>query len=198
MIISYNFDFQLLMALNKISISKSYSSSFFEYVICGKLNPESLYKELEYFCHLIDSCNILKLLIINKDISKKIKLEAWNKILKNINLSKLAGNFIKLLLINSRSFLIKEITRDFYLLWLKYNKITLVNVKLNEIPDEVQLIKLQKDIKEIMPFKIIINLEEDSSIIGGIIISWDSYICDLSIKNRLKKVYRFLSSDIIC
>ena len=123
--------------------------------------------------------------IQNPSIKKSLKVQFFNTVSQKLELSKLTENFIGLIIKKNRVHYILEMIRAFNDLLSELKGIKSANItsayKLSD--EEVSKIKMKLKVKFNSDFNI--NLQTDSSLIGGLKIQVESQMIDSSIKNQL-------------
>lgn len=125
------------------------------------------------------------------------QLGVMSKLAKKAGLDKLTANFLGTIVENGRLSLLPDI-------------IDAVDSEISERKGEVKAVvtsarrltpaqakKLAENLKEVTGSDVDIELKEDESIIGGLVIKVGSMLIDQSVKTRLERLERALKSDSV-
>ena len=112
--------------------------------------------------------------------------EVINKILLQMNLSKITKNFISILVIKRRIFFLNKIFKSFLSLVSEKKgevKVSLVSSK--DLTNE-ELKNLNSEISDSMGTQVLLDYKVDETLIGGLRMQIGSLMIDTSIRNKLK------------
>ncbi|MGX6960327.1 MAG: ATP synthase F1 subunit delta [Rickettsia endosymbiont of Pentastiridius leporinus] len=155
---------------------------------------DKIFDEITLVNSFIEDNFKIKEFLFSPVIDKTDKIKLINSLVKSIKISTMLQNFLLLLIKNSRTNILSDIVEAYNRLLCKSKNIKIVQIvsasKLQ--PKEQEWIKasLEKELKQ----ETKINFEVDPTIIGGIIIKYDSILQDYSIKNSLAKIATTLKS----
>ena len=93
---------------------------------------------------------------------------------------------------NNRLNLLKNTIEEFIHLYYKEKNITEVFVKTASKLSDKQDKKLKKVLEEKLSSEVVINYEIDEEAIGGLCVSFDSYLIDDTVKGKLDKIKQIL------
>ena len=185
---NFNYRFCWIIVLNNFSeISVRYSKALLE-----------LAKEKSLLSKIESDFLLLEKLLENSDVQHLIKTSnlpvktqssSFNKILKKMNVQKLTSNFILVLIKNRKINLLNEIIKSFFFHVEKENGVLNVDVITATKLDVNGEKTITKSINKLTSYKkIILNKILDKSIIGGLIIKFESTMIDSSIKTKLNQL----------
>lgn len=174
---------------SKDKIGNTYAKAFYDAAVQNK-EIEAVYKELEYLYNTFSDSQIKE--ISNPTINISIKKEIINEINKKNKFSKTVSKSLEVLLDSSRFSYIKDICSSFKRIYCKEKNIALVNVKTVKNLSSSQEKKLKENLEKFLGKKSIINYEISPSILGGLVIDYDSFQIDDSIKGKLNRLEQIM------
>jgi len=142
-----------------------------------------------------DIQNIIKLLDNNDDFYKVLKSpilsrEDQKKVIENIfskvEVSQIVLNFFLVVCTNRRSFIIDRICNRFVEMEKDFKGEVRAQIISTEAPDNDDLSKIEKIIKDTIKSDVSLTSKVDKSIIGGYILNIGSVMLDGSIKSKLQ------------
>jgi len=142
-----------------------------------------------------DIQNIIKLLDNNDDFYKVLKSpilsrEDQKKVIENIfskvEVSQIVLNFFLVVCTNRRSFIIDRICNRFVEMEKDFKGEVRAQIISTEAPDNEDLSKIEKIIKDTIKSDVSLTSKVDKSIIGGYILNIGSVMLDGSIKSKLQ------------
>ncbi|MFW6022006.1 MAG: ATP synthase F1 subunit delta [Halanaerobiaceae bacterium] len=163
-----------------------YSNALFE---LGKEKDSliSFQEELDQVKELLDSNEEFQKVFHHKRILPDDKKVIINEIFSD-QISKYVLNFIKLLIDNRREQFIEPIIYNFKKLVNKEEAIVEIKViTAVELTDDLKNQLLDK-LNELLDYKIFISTEVDPEIIGGMVLQFNDFVVDGSIKKSLAKL----------
>ena len=164
-------------------IAAKYSKALFD---LGKEKKQltDIKDDINQLWDIIRDNDDLKNVVYHQRILPDDKKEIINKIFKD-QLNSHLLNFIRLLIDRRREYFLKQIVRDFNRLVNKEEKMLEIKVtSAVELDTELQE-KLEKKLDSLLDYKIVIEVESDPEIIGGLVLKIGDYIIDGSIKSKL-------------
>ncbi len=173
-------------------ISSRYAVALFELAVQEK-QLQSVETELLDISKLISESQDFSKFVFDQIISSDEKVSAIKQISKKIKSSKLVNNFLCVLATKRRFSLLPEVIVEFNKLVAKNKgevtaKITVVKDMNNE-----QLEKLKELILSATGMKTVkLDIKQDKSIIGGLVIRVGSVVIDNSVKSKLDRLQRKL------
>ncbi|AAY62120.1 ATP synthase F1, delta subunit [Rickettsia felis str. Pedreira] len=177
--------------MNKDNLIENYAVALFNNAMVDNIQ-DKIFEEITAINRIIiDNFDIREFLfspIVNKDD----KINVVNSLVKNTKFNKIVNNFLLLLVKNSRTAILSNIVDAYNTLLYESKNIKIVQViSANKLqPKEQEWIKsrIEKELNQ----KTEILFDIDSTIIGGIIIKYDSMLQDYSIKGSLDKITKAL------
>lgn len=141
--------------------------------------------------------------IINKDSQlwgylsvpiddNKGKIEIINDVAKAGKLSSITTELLKIMAENNRLNLLKNTIEEFIHIYYKDKNKIEVFVKTAYKVSDKQDKKLKKILEEKLASEVVINYEIDEDVIGGLCVSFDSYLIDDTVKGKLDKIKQIL------
>lgn len=122
----------------------------------------------------------------------KEKTEIISAVAKAGKLSTITTEMLKVMAENNRLNLVFPVIEEFMHLYYKDKKIKEVFVKTAQKLSDKQDKKLKKVLEEKLDSPIVVEYEIDENVIGGLHISFDSYLIDDTIKGKLDKIKQVL------
>jgi len=155
---------------------------------------DKVFEEITFVSSIIKDNPKIKELLSSQVVNKADKIELINSLIKNIKISKIIQNFLLLLIKNSRTAILPSIIDEYNKLLYESKNIKMVQVisasELKPIEQEWIKSRIEKELNQ----KIAVILNIDPTIIGGIIIKYDSMLEDYSIKGSLDKIAKTLKN----
>ena len=174
------------MSINKIA--RNYAISLYKANFQTKGNIDSIYNELRSFSNLIKENDNLKKVMTSPILSVSVKKNIINDIFKKTYFSESLKKFISVVLRHSRINLLEEICEWFYDILMHNTKIKPVTL-LSAKPLDEKTKKLIKDHTEKkIQQKIHLSSKIDPNMIGGVVIKYDYYEIDLSVRGIIEKI----------
>lgn len=173
------------------NISKRYARAFFE--IAGEeKNLERYYNELSQFSSVIAKNKDLKGFLANPVFEQESKKKVLEKIISKLSLSKMTINFLNLLIDKKRIDVLPDIEICYRQLMdeaLKKVRVTLKTAY--PLSDEMQN-HVISGLKKMTGREVEVTVENDKSLLGGIVIGVGDTLYDGSIKNQLNNMRNLL------
>lgn len=177
-------------------IIKNYSVALFaNAVMQGK--EEKIFQQIQSIEQSINSNPKLAAIMVSPIVPKLNKSAIIQLLVENLRLEEIIKRFLLLLVKNSRLSILKDIV-PFYQKLLDQSK----NIKAVEvISAKILALKEQQQLKEYLesdfgqPIKI--KFANDQSIIGGMVIKYDSKLLDCSIAGALSKIEKIFKNTKI-
>lgn len=177
--------------LNRI-ISLRYATALFDLAKQEKeLSPaeEQLFKLIA----LIEESEDFAKLVFDQVISREEKVSAVKQISAKLKLTKLVNNFLCVLATKRRLYLLPEMVAEFNKLIAKDKGEVTAKVKVVEEMNNEQMEKLKELILSATGMKSVkLDIEQDKSIIGGLVIKVGSVVIDNSVRSKLDRMQRTL------
>lgn len=134
----------------------------------------------------------IKKMATSTNVQKSIKLEIWEAIFGTLDTPALLKNFIRILINNQRINLYEKVVREYAKILLKRSgtkEVTLttpIKLKKTDLADVTDLLE------EAFAQKISLSTTVDTSLLGGVILTFDSYMLDLSMQHKLDRIKTLL------
>ncbi len=177
------------------NVTRRYAQAFFD--VAGEAKRyEDCYRELELFTSVMKENHNLHELLINPVFDKDDKLKVMDMVLRRLDLSLLTANFIRLLVSKRRISGIVDILEDYRKLMDEAIGIARVQVK-TAFALTVELASdLQRKIESLTGKIVEMQIEEDRTLLGGVVVRIDDKLYDGSVKVQLNNMMRLLGEEI--
>ncbi|WP_185860782.1 ATP synthase F1 subunit delta [Blattabacterium cuenoti] len=172
-------------------IIQHYARVFFEYSVMNKSNIDIFYHKLKEISFILNKNVYISKIINTYLLNKEKKIKIFKIIFYNFDI--LLFQFVKLLILKKREYLLKEIFLEYQNIYEKDKKGFIKSIIISACP-------LKKDLQEIIARKIIYNKKKfhiinkiDKSIIGGFIFRVGYKEWNFSIQEQLfcmKKIFK--------
>ncbi|MBP7342022.1 MAG: ATP synthase F1 subunit delta [Smithellaceae bacterium] len=173
------------------NISKRYARAFFE-IAEEEKKLEQYYAELRQFSSIIDGNKDLKDFLANPIFEQDSKKKILEQIIGKLSLSPMTINFLKLLVDKKRIDVLPDIETCYRQLMDETLKKVRVTVKTAfPLSGEIQAHMLA-GLKKMTGRDVEVTLEDDQSLLGGIVIGVGDTLYDGSIKNQLNNMRNLL------
>lgn len=178
----------------EIKIIKNYANSLFAQAKIESYE-ERIIEEIKLFGACLFSSDDFKEVMLSPIINKNQKNNIIKSIIQKYNLSDLAKYFLFTLVKNSRMHLLINIITEIERLYKEQMGIKAVTVFSTSHlePKELELIKIF--LEKSLNTKVEINQEINKSLLGGIIIKYDSKLIDFSIYGVLNKIEKIITRN---
>lgn len=164
-----------------------YSASLFE-AAESERRLDHVENDLKTLWDLLSASDEIRQALSNPTIPRNQVEEVLTAIASKLKLQKLTVNFLRLLAQKQRANLIKEIIQHFEELVREKNNQLRVDVTARTPLNKKSLNKLEETLAEKTGKKILLNVNIDEDIIGGIIVNYGSYKLDFSLKSKLNEL----------
>ncbi len=173
------------------NISKRYARAFFE--IAGEEKKlEQYYNELHQFSSMMAENKDLGGFLANPIFEQDVKKQVLEKIIGKMTLSPMTVNFLKLLVDKNRIDVLPDIDTCYRLMMDEALQKTRVTVK-TAYPLSADMQKyIMSNLKKLTGREAEVTVEEDKSLLGGIVIGVGDTLYDGSIKNQLNNMRNLL------
>jgi F-type H+-transporting ATPase subunit delta len=167
-------------------IARVYATSLVEFGQEKKVLPE-IEEEIKFLADLVTENKDFRLFLSAPEITRESKKEFIEKVFKG-NLSELMINFLKVLLDNDRQSCLVDINQALGTLLDQVNNRQKVTIVTSVEIDEAMKSKLSARLKDVLKKDIILNVEINTKILGGIIIKVGDTVIDGSLLKDLKNI----------
>lgn len=173
------------------NISKRYARAFFD--IAREQNKiEEYYQELHRFDAVVSQNKSLKEFLANPIFEQASKKGVVEGILGKLNLSGMTVSFLRLLVDKKRIDILSDIVACYRQLMDEALKKIRVNVKTAfPLSQELQSF-IKSSLEKSMGKTVEMTVEEDATLLGGVVIGVGDTLYDGSIKNQLNKMRNLL------
>jgi len=173
------------------NISKRYARAFFE--IAGEEKKlEQYYNELHQFSSMMAENKDLGGFLANPIFEQDVKKNVLEKIIGKVTLSPMTVNFLKLLVDKNRIDVLPDIDTCYRLMMDEALQKTRVTVK-TAFPLSADMQKyIMSNLKKLTGREAEVTVEDDKSLLGGIVIGVGDTLYDGSIKNQLNNMRNLL------
>ncbi len=173
------------------NISKRYERAFFE-IAEEEKKLEQYYAELRQFSSLVEGNKDLKDFLANPIFEQESKKKILEQIIGKLSLSSMTVNFLKLLVDKKRIDVLPDIETCYRQLMDETLKKVRVTVKTAfPLSGEMQN-HILAGLKKMTGRDVEVTLEDDQSLLGGIVIGVGDTLYDGSIKNQLNNMRNLL------
>jgi F-type H+-transporting ATPase subunit delta len=175
------------------NVARRYARAFFA-VASEENRYEEYYRELKLFALVLEDNKNLKELLANPVYDKGDKKKVVDRVLQQLNLSLPTANFIRLLVDKRRIAGIAGIEENYRKLMDDAIGISRVQVK-TAFPLTSELAaNLQRGLESLTGKKVEMQIDEDASLLGGVVVRVGDKLYDGSIKVQLDNMTKLLVS----
>jgi F-type H+-transporting ATPase subunit delta len=173
------------------NISKRYARAFFE-IANEEKQIELYYGELIQFASIISQNKSLKDFLANPVFEQAIKKGVVENLISKVKLSGITASFLKLLVDKKRIDVLEDIVVGYRQLMDETLKKVRVNVKTAfALSDELRSY-ISTNMEKTLGKTVEMTVEEDPTLLGGIVIGVGDTLYDGSIKNQLNNMRNLL------
>ena len=148
---------------------------------------ETVEKDITELLAIYNSSEDLKNFIKNPTQSQINQTEVLNKILSQMNLSKIIKNFLSVLITKRRIFFFNKIFQSFLSLTSKKKGELNASLISSKSLTNEELKSLNNELSQAIGSPVTVDYKVDENLIGGLTIQIGSLMVDTSIKSKLKK-----------
>lgn len=172
-------------------IAKRYARAFFD--VAGEEDSyEKYYDELRSFSSILEENESLKDFLSNPIFDQAVKKAVVEEVLERVDISNMTANFLKLLADKRRIGILSDIESCYRELMDSALKKVRVNVK-TAFPLSAKLSKsVKSSLEEATNKKVEMTIEEDPTLLGGVIVRIGDTIYDGSMKTQLNNLRNLL------
>jgi len=173
------------------NISKRYARAFFE-IANEEKQIEPYYNEINQFASIVSENKSLKDFLANPIFEQANKKDVIDNIISKLKLSKMTVSFLRLLVDKKRIDILEDIVICYRQLMDETLKKVRVNVKTAfPLSDESKSF-ISANLEKTLGKKVDMTVEEDSTLLGGVVIGVGDTLYDGSIKNQLNNMRNLL------
>jgi len=177
------------------TIAKRYARAFFD-IAAEENRYEEYYGELLKFSSIVEESGDLKEFLANPIFDNDDKKAVVKTILDKISLSGIAANFLNLLADKQRIDALPDVVRCYRELMDEALKKVRVQVK-TAFPLSSELSGgLAKSLETLTGKQVEMTIEEDPSLLGGVVVKVGDTLFDGSIKSQLNNIRNLLGEEV--
>ena len=177
---------------SKYKTAASYAEAWFE-AATESNSEEKVFAEVKLIRESLES----DALLWNTMISSRVSEDFIEDIAHKAKLSVISTNTLKLIAENGRLNLLEQITDDFVHLFYKKKGIVEVMVDTAVALNATQDKKLRKVLKDKLQSEIELTYRIKPEVLGGLAISFDSFLIDDTLASKLKKFEKLVTEQPI-
>ena len=175
------------------NVARRYARAFF--AVAGEDHRyEEYYRELRLFTAVMEENKNLKELLSNPVYDKGDKKKVVDRVLQHLNLSAPTANFIRLLVDKRRIAGIADIEQSYLTLMDDAIGISRVQVKTAFPLTSDLAANLQRGLESLTGRKVEMRVEQDATLLGGVVVRVGDKLYDGSIKAQLDNMTKLLGS----
>jgi len=176
-------------------IAKRYARAFFDIAGEDKLF-EKYYEELSGFARIVQGDKNLKEFLANPVFNQAEKKAVVEAILQKVQMSDMTANFLKLLVDKKRIGMLAEISNYYRELMDEVLKRVRVSVKTAFPLQADATAEIKKGLEKMTGKQTEVTIEEDQSLLGGIVIRVGDTLYDGSMKTQLNNIRNLLGEAV--
>jgi F-type H+-transporting ATPase subunit delta len=176
-------------------IAKRYARAFFDIAGEDKLF-EKYYEELSGFARIVQGDKNLKEFLANPVFNQAEKKAVVEAILQKVKMSDMTANFLKLLVDKKRIGMLAEISNYYRELMDEVLKRVRVSVKTAFPLQAEATAEIKKGLEQMTGKQTEVTIEEDLSLLGGIVIRVGDTLYDGSMKTQLNNIRNLLGEAV--
>jgi F-type H+-transporting ATPase subunit delta len=176
-------------------IAKRYSRAFFA-IAKEESKYEEYYSELKSFSSVLEQNANLKDFLNNPMFAQSDKVAVVMEVLKKIDVSPITENFVKLLVDKRRIDVLHEI-ENYYQYYMDevLNTVRIEVKSAYKLSDELSE-KIKARMEEITGKKVEMEIERDTSLLGGVVVKVGDTLYDGSVKTQLNNIRELLREEM--
>jgi F-type H+-transporting ATPase subunit delta len=174
------------MSLN-FKIVQNYSQAlFFNAKLAFK--EDKLLEQLQFFADLMENSSFVQNILYSPVIDKNLKVKLVDLIIEHCKFEVILQRFLYVLIKNSRCNLLPQITITFNELIADSKGIKSAEILSASKLDKKEIQAIQKLLEAKLGKEITLEDKVEKSLIGGIIIKYDSNLIDCSVQSALNRI----------
>ena len=182
--------------MQDIKVIRNYASALFE--DAENKQKDEVFKHLEKIVEAVNSDCEFKDVLYSPAVSKTNKTKLIGKLTSAFGTPRVLTEFLQVLIRNSRENILDYLP-EFYKQMLDASKnikqVKIKSFKVLSDKDKQSLIKYLKN--DLIKHDIEVKYEQDSSLLGGVLIQYDNNIVDFSVAGALKKIDDIAGNAIV-
>lgn len=177
------------------TVAKRYAQAFFE-IAEEEKKLEAYYHELNSVCEIIEGNDEFKAFLANPIVEQKDKKSVIEAILERVKPSPVTANFIRLLTDKQRIVIFREIVEAYREKMDEALGVVRVQVK-TAFPLSPELEgKVKEFLTQSTGKKVVMEVAEDKSLLGGLVVKIGDLVYDNSIKTQLNNIRNLLGEEM--
>ena len=185
---------KLVKKVSKTKQANTYALAWLEASKNVKLSKD-VFNEVQKLYDSVKSDEILWKSFASQEFDNNKQILIISDLAKNLKLSDISTNALKIIASNSRLDILDLILKEFISLYYKDNNIIEVNVCSAVKLSLQQNKKLKTALEKKLNSKIILNCEIKPEILGGLKISYNSFLIDDTLQTKLSNIKKLIMSE---
>jgi F-type H+-transporting ATPase subunit delta len=181
--------------LSTSDIAQRYSAALFE-IAKEEKNYEKYFEDLKRFSSVVEANPNLREVLFNPVFERDEKKAVVGEILPVIGMADISANFLKLLVDKGRIRILDEIVTAYQQLMDQVLNKARVNVKTAFPLSNDLAAQIKKIMEGLTKKEVEMVIEQDPSLIGGIVVKVGDTLYDGSVKAQLNKIRELLGEEI--
>lgn len=184
----------MVKKVSKTKQANTYALAWLEASKNVKLSKD-VFNEVQKLYDSVKSDEILWKSFASQEFDNNKQILIISDLAKNLKLSDISTNALKIIASNSRLDILDLILKEFISLYYKDNNIIEVNVCSAVKLSLQQNKKLKTALEKKLNSKIILNCEIKPEILGGLKISYNSFLIDDTLQTKLSNIKKLIMSE---
>ncbi len=164
-----------------------YATALFELALEGNA-LDSVRDDLDRFDQLVRDNPDLERLVRSPVFTAEQQTRAIGTILDRAGIGGLAAKFLKLVSSNRRLFAVRDMVRAYRALMAKHKGEVTAQVTVAEPLNDARLAEIKTALRSITGKDVVVDVQVDASIIGGLIVKLGSRMVDSSLRTKLNAI----------
>jgi len=170
-----------------LKIVRNYSEALFANAVKGRVE-EKVFNQISICCNLLKEIELFKEIMFSPIVENAGKSKIVLALSEKLHFEKITTQFLNVIIKNARFRLIAPITEHYQKLLedkLGIKRVSIVSAaKLGTKDTETIKRFLERQLQKIIE----LNMSEDQSLIGGVIVKYDSNLLDYSVRGAINEV----------
>jgi F-type H+-transporting ATPase subunit delta len=168
-------------------VSGRYATALFELARDEK-SIDAVKADLDRFAAMLNDSEDLKRLVRSPVFSADVQSKALAAVLDKAGITGISAKFLKVLTANRRLFAVADVIRAFRALVAKFKGEATAEVTVAEPLSEKNLDTLKAALKSVTGKEVALDVNVDSTIIGGLVVKLGSRMVDSSLRTKLNSI----------
>jgi F-type H+-transporting ATPase subunit delta len=168
-------------------VSGRYATALFELARDEKA-VDAVLLDLDKFDSMLSQSADLKRLVRSPVFSADTQLGALTAVLNQAGITGISANFLKVLTVNRRLFVVADVIRAFRALVANFKGEAAADVTVAESLSGKNLDALKSALKSVTGKDVTLNVKVDPAIIGGLVVKLGSRMVDSSLRTKLNSI----------